>query len=188
MEAAHHGAEVELVGRVGEDLEGEALMIALSRAGVGHAAVLRDPAHPTATETLPRVLDGDQELLDDAASAPVLRTAGPVLDAADVALGLSYIGEFRVLVVTDGVPAGVLSACVAGAAFTGAQLVVIVPAGAAAPDGLPESATVLEAPDDTEAGAFAALVGRYAAGLDEVVDPAEAFAAAVAGEWDSHRA
>ena len=44
MAAAAPRAAVEIVGRVGDDPDGDALMIALARAGVGHVAVLRDPA------------------------------------------------------------------------------------------------------------------------------------------------
>src|SRR4029453_11268758 len=45
--AATAGSTVELVGRVGEDADGEALVLALARAGVGHVALLRDPARAT---------------------------------------------------------------------------------------------------------------------------------------------
>ena len=38
---------MEIVARAGDDATGDALMIALSRAGIGHVAVLRDPSHPT---------------------------------------------------------------------------------------------------------------------------------------------
>ncbi len=45
--AAASGARVELVGKVGDDAAGDSLVLALARDGVGHAAILRDPAHPT---------------------------------------------------------------------------------------------------------------------------------------------
>jgi hypothetical protein len=45
--AAAGGSAVELIARVGDDPPGDALLLALSRAGVGHAAILRDPALPT---------------------------------------------------------------------------------------------------------------------------------------------
>ena len=47
LAAAAAGARVEIVARAGDDATGDALMLALSRAGIGHVAVLRDPSHPT---------------------------------------------------------------------------------------------------------------------------------------------
>ena len=47
LAAAARGATVQLVGKVGEDAEGEALLLALARGGVGHVALLRDPARRT---------------------------------------------------------------------------------------------------------------------------------------------
>ncbi len=77
----------------------------------------------------------------------------------------------------------VIPACVDGAAFAGAHLVVLVSEGVAPPDGLPVDATVLAAPADDE-GAFAALVGGYAAAVDDGTDPAEAFrATTMASGW-----
>ena len=47
LAVAGSGARAEVVGRVGDDPAGDRLLIALALAGVGHAAVLRDPARPT---------------------------------------------------------------------------------------------------------------------------------------------
>ena len=52
--------------------------------------------------------------------------------------------------------------------------------GAAAPDARRPDATVLAVPADDE-GAFATLVGAYAAALDSGAEPAAAFAGAVGG-------
>ena len=92
------------------------------------------------------------------------------------------------LVVTDDAPAEVVPACVAGAAFSGAHLVVLVSADRPLPDGLPPEAMALAAPDVADDGAFAALVGAYAAALDSGGEPAEAFQAAT-GEtgWAGQR-
>jgi hypothetical protein len=46
-EAARRGGTVELVGKVGDDGAGDAVVLALGRLGIGHAALLRDPARPT---------------------------------------------------------------------------------------------------------------------------------------------
>lgn len=145
VEAAAGGHTVELVGTVGDDADGDAAVLALGRAGIGHAAVLRDPAGVT-----PRT--GGH--------------AGPLprLQAADVELGLQYLPECRVLVVAEPVDAETQKVTAAAAIYHGAALVVLVAAGAEATPDLPPTATVLAAPDHDE-GAFAALVGRYAAAL-----------------------
>ena len=177
--AAGRGAAVEIVGRVGDDRAGDSLLIALSRAGVGHAAVLRDPVVPTPIMAPSPDPDPVDDLLADAPGAVTQGiAAGPRLEPADVALGLSYLTAFGVLVVTDDAPAEVIPACVAGAAFTGAHLVILVPAGRSLPGGLPPDAMVLAAPDVADDGAFAALVGAYAAALDLGDEPAAAFQAA----------
>ncbi|HEY5434383.1 MAG TPA: PfkB family carbohydrate kinase [Candidatus Limnocylindrales bacterium] len=196
--AARRGARVELVGRAGDDRDGDAVLMALSQAGVGHAAVLRDPVRATPVIEWP---PADESLLDaesrlDAESmlvaervrapAPSIAEPGPLLDPADVALGLSYVDAFSVLVVTDDVPAGALPAAVEAAAYAGAQLVVIIPPGRPTPAVLPADATVLAAPDEADDGEFATLVGEYAAALDGGMRPAEAFAAATrAAGWEA---
>lgn len=45
--AAAAGAAVQVIGKVGEDPDGDAVLLALARAGIGHVATLRDPAHRT---------------------------------------------------------------------------------------------------------------------------------------------
>ena len=178
LAAAARGVAVEIVGRAGDDRVGDSLLIALAQAGVGHAAVLRDPVVPT--PILPPLPDADPtELLADAPEPGRPGIArGPRLEPADVALGLSYLTAFGVLVVADDAPEDVLPACVDGAAFSGARIVVLVPAGRRLSDGLPAEATVLAAPDVADDGAFAAVVGAYAAALDLGEDAAAAFRAA----------
>lgn len=184
--AAEAGARVELMGRIGDDPAGDALLIALGRAGVGHAALLRDPARPTLIRRLPET-EGD-ELLEAALRNgyhPALDAdgGGPRLEPADVELGLRYLSAFDVLVVDDNAPIDVIPACVEAAAFAGARLVVVVRSPDGAPDGLPEDATVLVAPEE-DGEAFPRLVGRYAAALDAGSEP-EAALAAVAGDgWE----
>jgi hypothetical protein len=189
LAAAGRGASVELVGRVGEDQAGEDLLIALAKAGVGHAAVLRDPARPT--PVLPALAPPSQD--DDEAvrldepmpvESPPAVAAGPRLDGADIDLAVKYLAPTGVMVVADDVPAHVLAAAVDAGTYAETRLVVLLPPGALAagsvPVGLPEDATVLAAPDAgaDETGAFEVLVGAYAAALDGGADPAAAFAAA----------
>jgi hypothetical protein len=175
LAAAGRGSVVELVGRVGDDRVGDSLLIALALAGVGHAAVLRDPALATALVTPAPEVDPTDLLADAPEPGGRAFTGGPRLERADVELGLSYLTEFGVLVVTDDAPADVLPACVDGAAFSGSHLLVLVPAGRRLPGGLPPEATVLAAPDVADDGAFAALIGAYAVALDLGEDAAAAF-------------
>jgi hypothetical protein len=188
LAAAERGSRVELVGRVGEDPAGEALLIALSRAGVGHAAVLRDPVGPTP------LIDDAPDDADEVDRGPfgdptplttrpmVAGDAGRIrLDAADIDLAVKYLTPSGVLVVTDDVPDDVLSAAVAASAYAQMRLVVLLGpsrrADQAVPAGLPEDATVMTVPEADDA-AFDALVGAYAAALEAGADPGAAFAAA----------
>lgn len=50
--ARRRGGTVELVGKVGNDGTGDAVVVALGRLGIGHAALLRDPARPTPVLTV----------------------------------------------------------------------------------------------------------------------------------------
>jgi hypothetical protein len=149
--ATMSGARVDLVGAVAEGATGDATVTALGRAGVGHAALLRRP--------------GGGEV-------------GP-LERADVELGLRYVPECRVLVAAEPLEPATLAAAVDAAEYHGAALIALVPTGAAAPGDLPETTTVLELPDEDD-GAFARLVGSYAAGLASGQAAPEAWRAAVA--------
>ena len=139
---------------MGELADGDAAITALGRAGIGHAAVLRDPSGGT-----------------------------PRLDAADLDLGLRYLAECQVLVVAEPLPADVVRVAAEAAAYHGAALVVGA-ADAADSTDLPDDATVLQMPDGDE-GAFATLVGIYAAKLDSGVPVADAWREAVeASGWE----
>jgi hypothetical protein len=155
------GARVELVGAVPDDDDGDAVVLALGREGIGHAAVLRDPS------------------------------SGPVrIDAADVSLGLSYVSDCAVLVIAEPLSDAAFAVAADAAAYHGAFLVAVLGPGAAEPAaGLPPETTLLREPstegvDAGEVTAFAATVGRYAAELDRGTEPAAAFRAALGGEWE----
>ncbi|HEY4946219.1 MAG TPA: PfkB family carbohydrate kinase [Candidatus Limnocylindrales bacterium] len=200
LAAAAAGAEVQLVGKVGDDPAGDAVLLALARGGVGHLALLRDPGQPTpiappaVSETDPVgeepvvALLARAEAPDDDAITPSAGVAssssGLVLEPADISLGLRYIREFRVLVATGPLDAPSVGVVADAAAFVDAALVLVTPPGRAA-TGLPGSAVILEAPVADPDGAFAALVGRLAAALDRGVDAADAFRTATAeGGWE----
>lgn len=196
--AAAAGAAVEIVTRIGEDGAGEELLLALARARVGHLAVLRDPARPTSlamddVEQPDEAADLVPALLAEAEAA-VGRTptgssyeprAAPVLEPADLALGLRYLRDYRVVVAVEPIADGGAAVIADAAAFADAGLVVVAPPGLAAPAAY-AAATLIEAPADDPDGAFAGLVGRYAAALDRGTPPAEAFRAATAeGGWEA---
>lgn len=205
LAAASAGARVELVGRTGDDAAGDALLLALSRAGVGHVAMLRDPARATPITDLGTPEDEGLSGLAAAGSPPPPgaslaasisttaapggpASAAPRLEPADVSLGLQYLTAFGVLVATDDVPAAVLPVVVEAAGFAGAHLVLLLPPGVDAPAALSRDATILGVPDGPDEGAFAALVGAYAAALDGGRSPAEAFAAVTdAAGWEAIR-
>lgn len=211
LAVAGAGGSVQLVGKVGDDPGGDALLADLTTAGVGHAAVLRDPANPTRTMTPTAGVVGDAELdlepddllaaaalldaEDAAAAGPVPAEApepapapGPTLAAPDIELGLRYLVEFGVLIAADALDERAAAAVVEAAAYAGAHVIALVPVGRPLPAALTD-ATVFEIapesggePDD----AFVRLVATYAVALDADVEPGEAFRAAMSGGgWEA---
>jgi sugar/nucleoside kinase (ribokinase family) len=184
LAAAAAGSEVELVGAIGDDPEGDKVVVALGRAGVGHAALLRDPA--TRTPHLGQERD----------ARPL-----PRLDAADVELGLRYMPECRVLVIGAELAEPALAQALEAAEFHSAAVVMVAAAGSVDPESLGAAVTLLERPavegeDSTdeadEAGEtaadeaeFGAFVAEYAVRLDRGLSPSQAFAAALdRGAWE----
>ena len=156
------GASVELVGSVVDDPTGDAVVLELARAGIGHAALLRVPVSPASGGGSP---------------------LSP-LDQGDVQLGLGYPLEFGVLLLAERLDPGAEAAALDAAAFRGAQVVAVLPHGSTPGDRLAGGATVLEAPDE-DGGAFAWMVGRFAAELDRGAVPADGFLrAAAATGWE----
>ena len=156
--AAAAGSTVQLVARVVDDAEGDAMLQHLAGAGVSHVATLRQPA----------------------------TAGGPVLEAADLGLALRYLTDVGVLVLASPDP-GLSDVAVDAAAWNHAALVVLLPHGAPVPDGLPADATVLGSPADDVDGAFGSLVGAYAAALDRGLDAETAFKTTIdaAGGWSA---
>ncbi len=189
--ARSRGGAVELVGKVGDDGAGDAVVVALARLGIGHAALLRDPVLPTPVLARPAADDATAELdaVELEAVEPDVRllpedaAARPGLDPADVDLALRFLPAAGVIVLADGLSEDAIAAAAEGAAFATARLIVLVPAGAT-PPALPPEATVLETPPDDD-GSFARLVGLFAGALDAGADPKAAFEEAVeASGWE----
>lgn len=191
LAAAAHGRAVQLVGKAGEDAEGDAVVLALGRGGVGHAALHRDAGQRTrrVVESLGDDLDslgddpgppgeeaGDPAGSDAPTDAPAAWTS---LDAADLDLALRYLAEYAVLVLAD--PAGpeIVRVAAEAAGYAGSRLVVVLRPGEAVPDGLAPDVIVFEAPDTDPDGAFASFVGSFVAALDDGDEPAAAFRSSI---------
>jgi hypothetical protein len=167
--ASAAGSPVQLVGTVGDDPAGDDVAVGLELAGVGHAALLRDPAIPT-----PGSANRDERM--------------PHLDRADVELGLRYLLDVRVVVLSEPLAPDTEEAVLEAATFHGAAVVAVVPAGAPVSARLGNIATVLEAPREGD-GPFALVLGRFAAELDHGAAPGAAFEAATrAIGWESRTA
>jgi hypothetical protein len=155
LAAAQRGAEVQLVGTIGDDDAGDAIAVGLGQAGVGHAALLRDPAARTPREEGP-----DQP--------------EPRLGARDVQLGLSYLSDFRVLVLAEPLPPDAQRAALDAADYQEAAVIAVVGRDGRGAEALGDQATVLQAPEP-EGPPFAELIAVYAVELDRGADPAAAF-------------
>ncbi|MFL5777927.1 MAG: hypothetical protein ACJ761_03190 [Chloroflexota bacterium] len=186
--AVDAGSPVQLVGKTGDDKAAEEVILALSRAGIGHVALLRDPA--LATPSLPVPEEPIDDDIRDDDPEPAVRPT-PVLDAADVDLALRYLTDFRVVVLADALPADARQAVVEAARSVDATLIELVAVASEARDDETDvedrgdRAIALEVPAGDPDGAFALLVGRLAAAIDAGADPRSAFDSAVlASGWD----
>jgi hypothetical protein len=183
--AAAAGSRVELIGKVGDDPQGDAVLLALARHFVGHVATLRDPARPTPViHPVEEGADVDGIEATPSEPAPQVEPAAavqsPVLEAADVGLALRYLPELAVIVTVHTTPE-VVEEAVAASGWAQTALIVVVPPGAAAPEGLPETATVVAVADDDELErGGGAAIGRYGAALDLGEPASEAYAELVA--------
>jgi sugar/nucleoside kinase (ribokinase family) len=183
LAAAAAGRSVQLVGRIGDDPTADGVVLDLARGGVGHVALLRDPAGATPLELAP---EDDQpvdiEAPDSGARAAIVASPPPgfALESADVDLGLRYLTDFAVVVLAEPVGSDTVAIVAEAARWATARMILVVPAGAQLPDGLPPDAVAFEAPDTDPDGVFAALVGQFAADLDGGVEPGEAFRSTIA--------
>jgi hypothetical protein len=188
------GSSVQLVGKVGDDPAGDALLLALADAGIGHVAVLRDPARATPLAAPPPVEIESMLIDDDAFDVPETSPARrdepidgplPTIDAGDLELALRYLPDHRVVVVAEALDGDALGVVAADCSYVGAQLVIVLePGGGVA--GLPADSTAFEAPASDLDGVFGRTVGQFAAALDQGVPGPAALAQATAGAgWRS---
>jgi hypothetical protein len=163
MTAAAAGASVEIVTRVGDDQAGDAVVLGLANAGVGHVATMRSAGHRTpvlaATSRPVDPVDDAENVANDA-----IALQAPSLDAADVGLALRYLSDYRVIVLMHSTDPGIVSEAAMAAGWAAAHLVVVTFDAADTIRDVAEAALVVTADPDTEG--FAALLGRYAAAVD----------------------
>ncbi len=175
LAAVRTGADVEIVGSIGDDPEGDRIVLDLGRARVGHRALLRDASTRTPLVGQPRGL------------RPL-----PRLEAAEVERGVREFADCRVLVVSAELDPVALATAEHVAEEQGAATIILAPAGSIDPATLGEGVTLLERPivedDETLPDAlvmaaddadFAAFVADYAVRLDRGERPAKAFSAAL---------
>ena len=201
--AAAAGCTVQLVGRVGEDPAGEATLLAVARAGVGHVATLRDAARPTpALDPTDGEADGAGAedlavpvealiVAESSDASPALdedrratgSSLGPVgsatLDHDDLELALRYLDSFSVVVIAEPLDPAAQAVVAEAAAYAGATLIALV-GSADAGRAAPAAAIVLEAPASDPDGLFARTIGELAAAIDGGTDPATALGSVVA--------
>jgi sugar/nucleoside kinase (ribokinase family) len=181
--AVEGGSVVQLVGKIGDDPAGDALLVALAESGIGHAAILRDPSRPTPAPPAASA-DADEDPFSSDRPAEdlpdMLAPAEPALDAEDLELALRYLPDHRVVVVAEPLGPEALASVANDCSYVGAQLIVILGAGATAA-GLPAEATILEAPDDDPDGIFGRTVGLFAAAIDQGRPASEALVEATSG-------
>jgi len=208
LAASAEGAAVQLISKLGDDPDGDAALLAMGRAGIGHVATLRDAAHRTpvvhwlGSDAAAGALDGvpdddDDESIDaddrsgeaatGAAVKPTDPTDRPLLDPADVELALRYLPDIAVVVVIEQETAISLVAA-AEATAASAHVIVVLPGDGqvgdetGGSDALPAEALLLAAPTNGDRDAFGILVGRYAALVDKGTSPKQAFDRALAGQ------
>jgi hypothetical protein len=120
--------------------------------------------------------------------AGAVDASAPTLDAGDLVLALGYLVDPRVVVVAETLGDDAAAAVADAGGFADAAIVAIVSADRVVPAAF-ETATVLVAPAHDEGGAFARLVGRFAAGIDGGASPGDAFARARAVDgWEAAQA
>ena len=172
LAAARTGAAVQVVGKTGDDVTADGVVLDLTRGGVGHVALLRDGSRPTPLEPA--------DDLDAAAeTSPAESIHGPAIDAADIDLGLRYLTAFEVVVVAEPAPPDLVTVVAEAARWSEARMVLVVAAGSAVPESLAADVIVFEAPDADPDGVFADLVGSFAAALADGIEPGEALRASV---------
>ena len=192
--AASGGSAVQIVGRIGEDGAGDAVLLSLAAAGVGHVAVLREagqltPSTGAAGDDVspdgPGLADSLLEPEADGGATEPDEPAGLSVDAADLELALRYVPDYRVVILAADLDRAATDTVIAAAGWSEAALIALVADGDPV-DAFPATTTVLVRPPADPDGSFAAMVAAYAGAIDRGADPAAAFASAQReGGWSA---
>ena len=145
--AAANGASVQVVGVLAEGPVADRLLLELAAEGIGHAAVLREPARELEAADLDLAL----RYLPEVRVVVIVEMPAPIV--ATAADRTQWSGA--ALIVVSRASAG----------------------GAVLPAELPDGAIVLEAPASDPDATFAGFVGAFAARLDAGATAADAWAA-----------
>ncbi|MBA3779114.1 MAG: hypothetical protein H0X16_07440 [Chloroflexi bacterium] len=151
LAAAAEGARVEVVGSVGDDVGGDAVAVALGRAGIGHAALLRDAAAVTPGMAT-----------DIATGAGRL----PGLEPGDVELGLRYLSDFSVIVLAEALSEEAQAVVLEAAAYQGAAVVAANDPEASGKTSELERGVVVPRETDDDEASFARRAGQLAVRLE----------------------
>ena len=156
------------------ELAGSGAVIAVAAAATGASVQLvgkirDDESGDEAILALGRVSVGHAAILRDSVAT--------TLDTGDIELALSYLTDFRVIVAAEPIDPDAAKVVADAASYAGAHLIWAVGKGSEPPRST-DALTVLDAPKEG-GGAFAKLVGSYAAGLDAGVPAERAFREAV---------
>jgi hypothetical protein len=186
LAAARLDRTVQLVGKTGDDPTADGVVLDLARGRVGHVALLRDSGRATPMEMMAPGAGDEPDAEDEASEGVVGAVAdgppGPALEAADVELGLRYLTDFRVVVLAEVSDPATVAVVADAARWAAARMILVVDPGKDIPTGLPDDVVVFEAPADDPDGAFAALVGTFAASLDAGTEPGAAFRSSIASD------
>ena len=169
LAAARLGRTVQLVGKTGDDPTADGVVLDLARGGVGHVALLRDPgASDTARDASHADAIDEEDAEDGPRRGAATRAAPPVAPARRSrrpmsSLGLRYLTDFAVVVLAEPADPETIAVVADAARWGEARMILVVGAGQAVPDGLPGDVTVFESPPSDPDGAFADLVGTFAA-------------------------
>ena len=187
LAAAGLGRTVQLVGKTGDDPTADGVVLDLARGGVGHVALLRDSARATPLEAITTRRDrrtpSPRTTRTDGGASPPPTPPGPALEAADVELGLRYLTDFAVVVLAEPADPATI-AVVADATRWGEARMVLVRRrpGRRSRTACPATSSSSRPRRPIPDGAFADLVGAFAAALDEGTEPGAAFRSSIASD------
>jgi hypothetical protein len=197
------GGEAQLIGKVADDLAGDAIVVELGRRGIGHAALART-GERTPIADGPQTTGDAIEASDPLTAAELLEatngttapdTAAPqgtsgkgapdglALEPADLKLALGYLPDIGAIVVATSLGDDAAKVVADSAAYNSVPLVVLVEPGGSVPPAF-GSAIVLEVPPEA-AESFDRLVGAFATRLERGAEAGDALRDAVAaGGWE----